>query len=94
MYGDFKLLDETNEDIFAYRRRLDDCVALVIMNFTAADTEFVLPSPTSADAADLGEKSFGLLVSNYDNASVESSIKPGAKLKLRGYEGRIYFSSH
>ncbi|WP_062352485.1 glycoside hydrolase family 13 protein [Bacillus kwashiorkori] len=79
VYGDYKLLDKENEQIFAYLRSYNGERLLVVNNFTADTVEFRMPvgefTPTS------------LLISNYE---VEANL-PSETLTLRPYETRVYF---
>ncbi len=55
--GDFQLLDEENERIFAYIRQLDGHKLLVVCNFTAEEVEFAIPAEF---------ENASVLISNYD----------------------------
>ncbi len=79
VYGDYKLLLEDNDKIFAYTRSLDREKILVIVNFLEEEAEFNLP-----EDIDFNEKE--LLISNYEVAKEESIDN----LNLRPYEARVY----
>ncbi|KAH8111359.1 glycoside hydrolase family 13 protein [Phellopilus nigrolimitatus] len=91
VYGDFKLVDEPNEEVFAFRRALDDNTAFVLLNFTDKDVDFKIPA--NEGIGDRGGKGETLLISNYDVQSSETKIEQDTSVMLKGYEGRIYLSS-
>jgi len=44
VYGDYKLLDETNETVFAYKRSSDKEAFVVVLNFSGKSVEFDIPN--------------------------------------------------
>lgn len=82
MYGEFQLLDEANEEVFAFKRVLDNHIAYIALNFTAENAELKI---AQEDAELLKSAS---VISNYAGTS-PSFIVDGA-LRLKGYEGQLY----
>lgn len=78
--GDFQLILEAHEEIFAYVRNGKDEKLLVINNFYGKEANFELPS--SIDFSDYGRK---VLISNY--ADSPSDIN---QMTLRPYESVVY----
>ncbi|GAB6099781.1 oligo-1,6-glucosidase [Halanaerocella petrolearia] len=78
VYGDYRLLLEDDESIYAYLREYKGEQLLVILNFFADKTKFELP-----DSINIDEKE--LLISNYDVNNEEIS-----EIELRPYEARVY----
>ena len=76
IYGDYKLLCEDDENIFAYVRELNGDKILVVCNFYDKDVEFKF---------DGDFKYSKVLLSNYNDSS-----KMIEKLKLRPYEAVMY----
>jgi oligo-1,6-glucosidase len=79
VYGDYELLAEEDEQIFAYLRRYDNQTLLVITNFDQQHAQFSLPEHVSYSQKDL-------LISNYDVNATERINT----LDLRPYEARVY----
>lgn len=79
-YGDFELILEEHEDIFAYLRHYKNEKLLVINNFYGKETIFELPSEFNFD----GYKS-NMLISNYADYTKEFK-----KINLRPYESIVY----
>jgi trehalose-6-phosphate hydrolase len=79
--GDYQLLVEEHEDIFAYIRSNKTEKLLVINNFYGKETTFVLP-----DGLNMDEYSSEILVSNYHD-----SLEDFQKIKLRPYESIVYY---
>ena len=76
IYGDYKLLCEDDENIFAYIRELNGDKILVVCNFYDKDVEFKFDGDFNYSK---------LLLSNYNDSS-----KMIEKLKLRPYEAVMY----
>lgn len=80
VYGKFELVLKEHEQIFAYKRTLEDETYLIITNLFAKETDYQLP------LAEWKEKNAELLVSNYPiDSKVDfhnSSLKP--------FEARVY----
>ena len=92
IYGDFTIIDEPNEDLFCYWRRLDALLVLIILNFTEKDVNWKIPTTTGPELnlPNLDGATFELLVSNYDDAAASVRLGLGDEVKLSGYEGRVY----
>lgn len=84
IYGEFKLVAEPDERVFAFTRTLDTTMALVVLNFTDGDVEFQVPKD---EATFPGGAGADLLISNYPS---ETSRLPEGVVTLRGFEGSIY----
>ena len=78
-YGDFNLLLEDDEQIFAYTRNLGDDKVLVILNFSSEYAWFNSPESVAQNNKEL-------LISNYETEGTEQLNC----LKLRPYEARVY----
>ena len=76
IYGDYKLLCEDDENIFAYVRELNGDTILVVCNFYDKDVEFKFDGDFNYSK---------VLLSNYNDSS-----KMIEKLKLRPYEAVMY----
>ena len=76
IYGDYKLLCEDDENIFAYVRELNGDKILVVCNFYDKDVEFKFDGDFNYSK---------VLLSNYNDSS-----KMIEKLKLRPYEAAMY----
>lgn len=76
IYGDYKLLCEDDENIFAYVRELNGDKILVVCNFYDNDVEFKFEGDFNYSK---------VLLSNYNDSS-----KMIEKLKLRPYEAVMY----
>lgn len=79
VYGAYKLILDADEQIYAFTRTLKDDRLLVILNFTADETAFVLP-------ADIPFGKFELLIGNYQVDSGQDI----RQFTLRPYESRVY----
>ena len=44
VYGEYKLLDENNSQVYAYTRTLNSKKVLVVMNFSDKNVKFNLPA--------------------------------------------------
>jgi oligo-1,6-glucosidase len=73
IYGSYTLLDEENENVYAYLRELNGRKILVLLNFTSQEAVFSIPISV------MGAK---ILLSNYNQKSIESN-------KLLPYEAAI-----
>lgn len=78
VYGEYNVLMEDHEEIYAYTRTLKDEMLIVICNFTSSTAEFILPK-------EIKYNSHKLVISNY---AVESENIE--KLRLKPYEARVY----
>jgi oligo-1,6-glucosidase len=79
VYGDYRLLLEDDEHIWAYLRTLDHDGLLVVLNFFEDEVDFGLPKEVQYKEADL-------LISNYDVHNPENI----EQIHLRPYEARVY----
>jgi oligo-1,6-glucosidase len=79
VYGSYDLILPDHEQIYAYVRRYEGQTMLVILNFSAEQPVFELPSEI-----EFSEKK--LFIHNYD-VSDEGSIE---KIELKPYEARVY----
>ncbi|MDE3106277.1 MAG: alpha-glucosidase [Acidobacteriota bacterium] len=76
VYGDYRDLDPTNPQVFAYTRTLGQERYLVVLNFSEKPAEFALPPGVRADRLVLG---------NLHTAAAETG-----PLHLQGWEARVY----
>ena len=82
VYGDFKVLDRSNPDVFAYLRGQGKDRYLVLLNMTNNPVNFTLPGS-------IGSESGQLLIDNYaDTADVKD--KSGSSVKMRPWESMIF----
>ncbi|AGB42093.1 alpha,alpha-phosphotrehalase [Halobacteroides halobius DSM 5150] len=81
VYGDYQLILDEHQDIFAYLRSYEDEKLLVINNFYGEETIFELP----AKLQDLVDYQSEVLISNYSDYP-----KDFARIKLRPYESIVY----
>ncbi|MCM3782609.1 alpha-glucosidase [Neobacillus mesonae] len=79
VYGDYELLHEEDEQIYAYIRSLDDEKLVVILNFSDREAEFRL-------SENIKYKQLDLLIHNYD-LSDSQDIR---ELRLKPHEARVY----
>ncbi|MNH79727.1 Oligo-1,6-glucosidase [compost metagenome] len=79
VYGDYQILREEDEQIYAYLRSLGEEKLLVVLNFFEAPAEFVLPDQVTFSRQEL-------LISNYE-VPADSHIN---RMHLRPYEARVY----
>jgi len=78
VYGWFEMVDEPNEEVYAYTRTDDKGVYLTACNFTNKAVTFKYPKEKGA-----------LLIGSHEEAG---QVDEGdGELKLRAYEGRLYF---
>lgn len=79
VYGNYDLILDSHEDIYAFTRTLDDDRLLIILNFSDKTPEFNLPENITYSTSDL-------LISNYNVDSPDDIHK----FALRPYEARVY----
>ena len=79
-YGDYQLILEDHEDIFAYIRNGEDEKLLVINNFYGKETTFELP-----ENIDVNGYRAEVLLSNYNDSETDVS-----RLSLRPYESIVF----
>ncbi|KAG8685010.1 hypothetical protein FRC09_015013 [Ceratobasidium sp. 395] len=84
IHGDFTLLSEKDEQIFAYTREYEDTTALIVMNFSRENVSYELPDGLAAS----NSKIIGGNV-----LSGQEGSKLSAKLKLEPYEGQVWLIS-
>ena len=91
IYGDFEVVDDGNEEVFAFVRSWADIdnskpeIALVILNFTDHPAIFK-PQAVSHRIP----QNMRLLLSNY---AVSGNDWSPNEVSLRAYEGRIYLGA-
>jgi oligo-1,6-glucosidase len=78
VYGDVELIYPENENIFAYRRNLNDENILIVLNFYENNVNFKIPEF-------LQERELEVLLSNYNDKIIENN-----NIKLRPYEAIVY----
>lgn len=78
--GDYELISEDHESIFAFVRKTEHEMLLVINNFYGKDTTYTLPEKLDIDGL-----SNGVLLSNY-----EDSAPLAKEIQLRPYESIVY----
>lgn len=76
VYGWFEMVDEPNEEVYAYTRTDDKGVYLTACNFTEKEVTFKYP------------KDKGVLLLGSHEGQVEEGQ---GELRLKAYEGRLYF---
>lgn len=74
--GDFRMLCEKDEDIFAYTRSLADKTWLIACNFSCYNRKFTIPLEHFDDP--------GVIIANYTDFTVQSSV-----IELRPYEAVV-----
>lgn len=79
VYGDYDLILDDGEEIYAYVRTLEDEKLLVICNFTNNNTKFELPNNINSNYK-------RILIANYEDCK-EKTLKD---INLRPYECRVY----
>lgn len=79
-YGSYDLLMPDHEQIFAYKRELNDYIAIVITNLSKDRVEWVAEDETQLVASE------HLLLANHDVSSHEL-VK---EIELKPYEARVY----
>ncbi|GGK36483.1 oligo-1,6-glucosidase [Caldalkalibacillus thermarum] len=79
VYGQYRLIMEEDEQIYAYLRQLGNQTLLVITNFSEEQPVFRLPDNVTYSSKQL-------LISNY-NVDEQDEIR---QTKLRPYEARVY----
>ena len=82
VYGDYTLLDEDSEQIFAYLRSFEDKKLLVVSNWSNEEVTFTMPEESVFKPAEV-------LIANYKD--VEKS--PGKQLTLRPWEAVVYLGN-
>ncbi|MFJ5762250.1 alpha,alpha-phosphotrehalase [Neobacillus sp. NPDC093182] len=78
--GDYELISEDHNSVFAFVRKTEDEMLLVMNNFYGKDTTFTLPVKLDIDGL-----SNGVLLSNY-----EDSAQLAKEIQLRPYESIVY----
>lgn len=80
IYGDFVMLLEAHEQVFAYMRNYGSTSALVLLNFKEGKVEVDLRDAVGGIAG------YAFVLGNYENEEIGLE----AKVVLRDYEGRVY----
>jgi trehalose-6-phosphate hydrolase len=78
--GDYEMISEDHKSIFAFVRKTENEMLLVINNFYGKDTTYTLPVKLDIDGM-----TTGVLLSNY-----EGSAPLGKEIQLRPYESIVY----
>lgn len=77
-YGDYKLILDEDPNVFAYTRRWNEEMLIVVSNFYSEEKEVSIPLDK--------EENVEILISNY-----KDSQKSWQSLKLRPYESIVYY---
>ncbi|KAG2072103.1 glycoside hydrolase family 13 protein [Suillus decipiens] len=80
IYGDFVMLLDAHEQVFAYTRNYGPTSALVLLNFKEGEAEIELGEAIG------GAARYTFVLGNYENEAI--GLKE--KVTLKGYEGRVY----
>ncbi|MFD2671324.1 glycoside hydrolase family 13 protein [Marinicrinis sediminis] len=80
VYGDYELILEDSDRIYAYTRTLGNEKWIIILNFFKEETEFQLPAHLKHDTREL-------MISNYANIDEQQPID---RFTLQPYEARVY----
>lgn len=72
VYGDFQLLDDKHETIFAYRRASADKAFVVVLNFSDKKVDWHVPQDTQVQKWVAG---------NYTSGAPEQDVKSDIQLK-------------
>jgi oligo-1,6-glucosidase len=67
IYGDYQLLDATNKSVYAYSRKDENGLFLILLNFTSVDAKFDI---------DFDLNDAELMMSNYLDANLNKVLKP------------------
>ncbi|WP_096434447.1 glycoside hydrolase family 13 protein [Alteribacter populi] len=81
VYGNYDLLAENDEEIFAYQRVLENETLLVICNFYENETRFEFPDRYQGKKADI-------LIGNYKTG--EKTVELSESFDLKPYEAIVY----
>lgn len=82
VYGDWTLIDQPNQEVFAYTRQYEDDKALVVCNWTEKTIDW--------DAASNGIDAVkAVLLDNYDTIAAAQHFT-GGKWSLRPYEAVVF----
>jgi len=79
VYGDFKVIDRSNPDVFAYIRGEGNDRYLVLLNMSNNPVDFALPESVS-------RKSWNLMIDNYEDGQSQS----GSSIKMKPWESMVY----
>ncbi|MFP3126072.1 alpha-glucosidase [Ectobacillus funiculus] len=80
VYGDYNLILEDHDQVYAYTRALENETLLVITNFSSETPEFQLPNHIQYNSKHL-------LISNYEVDENKDNI---SSILLKPYEARVY----
>lgn len=81
VYGDYSIVAENHEKVFAYQRALGNERLVVILNFFGEPTSISFPKESSIP------QSGKLLISNYKS---ETALVDTQNITLRPYEAKVY----
>jgi glycosidase len=76
IYGKFDLVDSTNEQLFAFTRRLGNEMLLVVLNFSDSPAVLITTIPFSNST---------ILISNIEHPQIDHSFKPYAAVIYKIY---------
>ena len=79
VYGDFKVIDRSNPDVFAYIRGQGNDRYLVLLNMTNNPVDFAIPGSVNATSRQL-------LIDNYSEVQTSS----GSSVGMRPWEAMVY----
>ncbi|SET17779.1 oligo-1,6-glucosidase [Oceanobacillus limi] len=79
VYGEYDLILESHDQIYAYTRTFEGEKVLVVTNFSEQEVPFELPTGVSFEAKEL-------LISNYPNEGIQDYHS----FTLKPYEARVY----
>jgi len=77
IYGKFDLVDSTNEQLFAFTRRLGNEILLVVLNFSDSPAVLITTIPFSNST---------ILISNIEHPQIDHSFKPYAAVIYKIYQ--------
>lgn len=72
VYGDYKLLDETHETVFAYKRSSEEEAFVIILNFSGKSVEFNIPEPAGV---------VNWVAGNYESGAPDKEVQGTISLK-------------
>ncbi|QRV92313.1 alpha-amylase [Ceratobasidium sp. AG-Ba] len=84
IHGDFSLLSEEDERIFAYTRQHNDVKVLVVLNFSRSETNYEVPESVAVKRSKIIG---GNIVDNKESLSLQRGVKLGP------FEGQVWLLS-
>lgn len=79
VYGDYEVIDEANQEVYAYKRSIEGKTILVVLNFTSENQAFEVPYEVTG---------LRYLKGNYE-AKIQG--ERGCALQLKPWESRVYW---